>query len=90
MDIKNNIFISNEIMGFGIFKKIKNGNKSVAGRLKKKAAIEGGNDKPSWKWGEPAPPPKMKPITKNNDFPELEFKDDFYDDNDNDISKYGF
>jgi len=27
-------------MGFGIFKKIKNGNKSVAGRLKKKVNVE--------------------------------------------------
>ena len=75
-------------MGFGIFKKIKNGNKSVAGRLKKKINIENSNDKLNWTWGDPVPKPKAKPLFKNNDFPELEFKDD--NDDDNDLSKYGF
>ena len=71
-------------MGFGIFKKIKNGNKSVAGRLKKKVMTENAVSSvpssvsswkaPSWNWGEPVAAPKIRPISKNKDFPDLRFK----------------
>ena len=64
-------------MGFGIFKKIKNGNKAVAGRLKKKAMIESGtvSNTPSWKFGETVPKPKLKAkIKTRDDYPGLRFK----------------
>ena len=60
-------------MGFGIFKKIKNGNKAVAGRLKKKAMIE--SNTPSWKFGETVPKPKLRAkIKTRDDYPGLRFK----------------
>ena len=70
-------------MGFGIFKKIKNGNKSVAGRLKKKAVIENAftstpKKLTSWEgsgWGTSDDfTQKWKSGKINSEFPDLRFK----------------
>ncbi len=56
-------------MGFGIFKKIKNGNKAVAGRLKKKLYTE----------APPAIPKKatIEPTIKLRDVPKIKTRDDY-------------
>jgi len=71
-------------MGFGIFKKIKNGSKSVAGRLKKKALIETNSfsfdapKKSTWGntgWGTSDDfAQKWKSRKINSEFPDLRFK----------------
>ena len=70
-------------MGFGIFKKIKNGNKSVAGRLKKKVNVENPEGSftttpkklTSWEgsgWGSSNAWSSRQKI--NSEFPDLRFK----------------